>query len=140
MSIELESRVESALARVMRDAFPEVQVTSWSEPSNRESKHIGIKVESTGEEVPGTEIHLCDINIEATNLTGEERNLMRRMFANAHTAKETILLESKGAYVMPQGQPVEVMGAPRTAEDQNRRVITYELQASIQPTFITALP
>jgi hypothetical protein len=138
MSIELESRVESALARVMRDAFPEVQITSWSEPDNRESRHIGIKVESTGEEVPGTEIHLCDITIEAANLTGDERNLMRRMFANAHTAKETILLESKGAYVMPQGQPVEVMGAPRTAEDQNRRVITYELQASIQPTFITA--
>lgn len=140
MSAELETRVEAALSRVIKDAFPSVQITSWSEPDDREGKGIGIKVESTGEEVPGTEIHLCDISINAANLTGDERELMRRMFGNGITAKESLMQEAKGAYTTTQGQSVEVTGAPRTAEDQNRRVITYQLSASLQPTFISSLP
>ena len=138
MSEDLESRVESSLSKVMRDAFPNVQVTSWSSPEQRQDKYIGIKVESGVEEIPETEIHQCEITIEASNLESQERELMRHMLGNAYTAKDTIMTEAKGQYRTVRGQPVEVMAAPRTAEEQKRRLITYQFSASLQPTGIHA--
>lgn len=130
---ELETRVEQALKDVFKDAFPDVTLSSWSEPVERGQKSIGIKAESEGEDPIGTNIFTVNIEIEARNLEHHEREIMRQMLGNARNAKITLSEYSNKRYAMPKGQPVDVLQAGRSAENEKDRLINYTLSASIQP-------
>ena len=130
---DLETRVEGSLLRVLRDAFPGIPVFSFTDPGEREGTCLGVRVESGAENPIGTNIFDVAIEIEARNFDAAQRQLLADMIGNAYNAKETVAAYAGSQYVMPQGQPIEMVGAPRTVEDQNERVVTYSLTASIQP-------
>lgn len=130
---ELETRVEDALLRVFRDAFPGVAVHSYSDPGNREGKSLGIKVENGGEDPIGTNLFSVTAEIESRNFEPDERALLFDMLGNAYNAKETFLEYSGKLFSMPAGQPVELTGQPRTVEGETDRIVTYQLTAHIQP-------
>ena len=130
---ELETRVEQSLIRVFSDAFPGVEIASMTEPGERTGKCIGIKAESGMEDPIGTNMFPVSIEIESRNLNEGERQLMRDMVGNANSAKETLSAYSAKQFTMPRGQAVEMIGAPRTAEAQKERIVTFNLTATIQP-------
>lgn len=130
---DLEDRVEKSLLRVFRDAFVGVPVFSYTEPGAREGTCIGIKAESGAENPIGTNLFDVSIEIEARNLKSHQRQLLADMIGNAHNAKETLAIHAGSQFAMPRGQAVEMIGAPRTTEDQDERILTYSLLASIQP-------
>jgi hypothetical protein len=130
---ELETRVEGALLRVFRDAFPDVAVYSFTDPGERSGTSLGVKVESQGENPIGTNLFEVSVDIEARNFDEEKRTLLYDMLGNAYNAKETFLEHSSRLFAMPAGQPVEMNGQPRTAENENDRIVSYQLTATIQP-------
>lgn len=130
---DIDARVEDAIERVFRDAFPSVVIVTSSKPGERSGECIGIKAESGAEDPIGTNMFPVSVEIEARNLSIQSRHLMREMIGNAAAAKETISAYSAKAFAMPRGQAVEMLGAPRTVEDANDRIITYSLTATIQP-------
>ena len=130
---DLETRVEEALSRTFTDAFPGVTVGSWSSPATGTNKAIGVKVESEGEDPIGTNIFTTGIEVECQNLDYQERELMRQLIGNSRSAKETLAEHKQGRFSMPKGQPVEVLQSGRTADNENDRIITYTLSASLQP-------
>lgn len=130
---DLETRVEHSLLRVFREAFPTLQVQSYSDAAEASGPGIGIKVESGAENPQGTNIFDVSIEIEARNLAADQRQLMAEMIGNSKTALETLRLYANSKFIFPKGQPVEMMGSPRTVENQTERIVTYELSASIQP-------
>lgn len=130
---ELETRVEDALLRVFRDAFPGVAVHSYSDPGEREGKSLGIKIENGGEEPIGTNLFSVTAEIESRNFDAEERALLFDMLGNAYNAKETFLEYSAKLFSLPSGQPVELVGQLRTVENEKDRIVTYQINATIQP-------
>ena len=132
-SPDLESRVERSLLNVLKDAFPGVGVFSFSSPGERSGKCIGVRVESGSENPIGTNIFDVSIEVESQNLSDVERKLLGDMLGNSYSAKETITNNGLGQFSMPSGQPVEMIGAPRTVEGEHDRIVTYSLAASIQP-------
>jgi len=130
---DLESRVEQSLLRVFRDAFPRVQVQSYSDPAESSGPGIGIKVETGAENPQGTNIFDVTIEIESRNLDSEQRQLLVQMIGNSKRAQETLTINSSRKFIFPQGQPIEITGAPRTVENETERIVTYEISASIQP-------
>ena len=130
---DLETRVEQSLLRVFRDAFIDVDFASYAEPGERTGKCLGVKSESGAEDPIGTNMFPVSIEIEAVNFDEAERQLLHEMIGNAHNAKETISAYSAKQFAMPRGQAVEMLGAPRTVANQNERIITYNLIATIQP-------
>ena len=130
---ELETRVEDALLRVFRDAFPGVAVHSFSDPGERQGKSLGVKVENGGEDPIGTNLFSVTAEIESRNLDERERSLLFDMLGNSYNAKETFLEHSGKLFAMPAGQPVELTGQPRTVENENDRIVTFQLSATIQP-------
>jgi hypothetical protein len=130
---DLDCRVEDSLARVFRDAFPKVTIGTSSNPVERSGASIGIKAESGAEDPIGTNLFQVAIDIETRNLNVGQLQLMREMVGNSHVARETISAYSARAFCMPRGQAVEMTGAPRTVENENDRIITFSLSATIQP-------
>lgn len=130
---DLESRVETSLLRVFREAFPSLQVQSFSDPAEATGPGIGIKVETGAENPQGTNIFDVTVEVEARNLDSAQRQLLTEMIGSSKSAQQTFQLYSSRSYIFPQGQPVEMNGAPRTVENQTERIVTYELSASIQP-------
>ena len=130
---DLSSRVEDALLSVFREAFDKVPVFSNTSPGERSGTCIGIKVEEGAEEPIGTNMFDVSIEVEARNFSTDQAQLLADLIGNSHSAKETLSLYSSRHFVMPRGQAVEMLGAPRTVEDQGERIITYSLSASIQP-------
>jgi len=55
------------------------------------------------------------------------------MIGTATEAKETLATYSGSAFAMPAGQAVEMIGGPRTVENEGDRIVTYSLVATIQP-------
>jgi hypothetical protein len=130
---DLAERVEDSIARVFRDAFPGVTLGTSSKPAEESGASIGIKAESGAEEPIGTNIFPVAIEIQTRNIDAQQRELMRQMIGNADSAKETLSAYSAKAFTMTRGQAVEMLGAPRTVEDANDRIVTYSLVATIQP-------
>jgi hypothetical protein len=130
---DLESRVEHSLTRVLKDAFPGVPVHSLSDPGERAEKCIGVKVELGSENPIGTSLFDVSIEVKAQNLDAQQGLILANMIGTAHAAKETLSTHSARQFAMPRGQAVEMIGAPRTAEDEKTRIITYSLSATIQP-------
>lgn len=130
---DLQDRVEHALIRVFKDAFPGVSIASWSEPQEQAGKTIGIKAESQGEEPIGTNMFNVSIDIQTRNLDFSERELMRQMVGNSRAAVATLSEYNKGQFSMPKGQPIDVLQAGRSAENENDRITNYQLQALLQP-------
>jgi len=130
---DLAERVEDSIARVFRDAFPGVVIATSSKPEERVGTSIGIKAETGAEEPIGTNMFPISIDIETRNLDAPQRELMREMIGNADSAKQTVSAYSAKSFSMPRGQAVEMIGAPRTVENENDRIITYSLVATIQP-------
>lgn len=130
---DLDERVEDSIARVFRDAFPGVTLATSSKPAERSGTSIGIKAESGAEDPIGTNIFPVSVEIEARNLDSQQRELIRQMIGNADSAKETLSAYSAKAFTMPRGQAVEMIGAPRSVENENDRITTYSLVATIQP-------
>lgn len=130
---DLAERVEDSIARVFRDAFPGILIATSSKPVDRVGTSIGIKAESGGEEPIGTNMFPVAIDIETRNLETQHRELMREMIGNADAAKQTVSAYSAKSFTMPRGQAVEMIGAPRTVENENDRIVTYSLVATIQP-------
>ena len=130
---DLESRVENALIRVFREAFPSLQVQSFSDPAESAGSGIGIKAEAGAENPQGTNIFDVTVEIEARNLDPQQRQLLAEMIGSSRAAQQTFNLYSSKSFIFPQGQPVEINGAPRTVENQNERIVTYEILTSIQP-------
>ena len=130
---ELETRIESCLARTLTDAFPNMVIGSWSDPKERGGKSIGIKVDLQGENPQGTNIFDTTISIEGRNLDYNDRDLMRRMLGSSAVAQETITAYAAGKFRLTSGQPVAIEAITRSAEDETERVITYALSISVQP-------
>jgi hypothetical protein len=130
---ELETRIEDSIARVFRDAFPKVPVHSYGNPGERSGKCVGLRAELGAENPIGTNLYDCLVEIEARNFDAPDRQLLHDMIGNASAAKETLSTHSAKLFAMPRGQAVEMIGAPRTVEDQNERIITYSLSVTIQP-------
>ena len=130
---DIDARVEESIERVFRDAFPSVVIVTSSKPGTREGECIGIKAESGAEDPIGTNMFPVSVEIEARNLSMQSRQLMREMIGNADSAKETLSAYSAKAFTMPRGQAVEMLGAPRTVENADDRIVTYSLIATIQP-------
>jgi hypothetical protein len=130
---DLAERVEDSIARVFRDAFPGILIATSSKPVDRVGTSIGIKAESGAEEPIGTNMFPVAIDIETRNLETQHRELMREMIGNADAAKQTVSAYSAKSFTMPRGQAVEMIGAPRTVENENDRIVTYSLVATIQP-------
>jgi hypothetical protein len=130
---DLSNRVEASLLRVFREAFDGLPVFSFSDPGEQSGACIGIKTELGAEEPIGTNIFNVAIEVEARNLEPEQLQLLTDLIGNAHAGRDTIALYGAKQFVMPKGQPVEMAGAPRSVEDENERIITYSLTASIQP-------
>jgi hypothetical protein len=130
---DLAERVEDSIARVFRDAFPGIVIATSSKPEERVGTSIGIKAETGAEEPIGTNMFPISIDIETRNLDAQQRELMREMIGNADSAKQTVSAYSAKSFTMPQGQAVEMIGAPRTVENENDRIVTYSLVATIQP-------
>jgi hypothetical protein len=130
---DLESRVEDTVIRVFRDAFPSLSVWGFTQPGEREKRSIGISVVLGAENPIGTKLYDVAIEIETRNLNSDERQLVMDMVGTAHAAKETLSIYSASSFAMPSGQPVEMIGAPRTVENEGDRIVTYSLAATIQP-------
>lgn len=130
---DLSSRVEGALLSVFREAFDKVPVFSNMNAGERAGTCLGIKVEEGAEEPIGTNMFDVSIEVEARNLSADQAQLLAELIGNSHAAKETLQLYSARHFAMPRGQAVEMLGAPRTVEDQGERITTYSLSASIQP-------
>lgn len=130
---DLAERVEDSIARVFRDAFLKVTIGTSSKPADESGPSIGIKAETGAEDPIGTNIFPVSIDIQARNLDSQQRELMRQMIGNADSAKETLSAYSAKAFTMTRGQTVEMIGAPRTVENENDRITTYSLVATIQP-------
>jgi hypothetical protein len=130
---DLAERVEDSIARVFRDAFPGILIATSSKPVDRVGTSIGIKAESGAEEPIGTNMFPVAIDIETRNLETQHRELMREMIGNADAAQQTVSAYSAKSFTMPRGQAVEMIGAPRTVENENDRIVTYSLVATIQP-------
>lgn len=130
---DLSSRVEDALLSVFREAFDGIPVFSNTNAGKRSGTCIGIKAEEGAEEPIATNMFDVAIEVEARNLTADQAQLLAELIGNSHAAKETLQLYSARQFAMPRGQAVEMLGAPRTVEDQGERITTYSLSASIQP-------
>ena len=102
-------------------------------PGERTGKCIGIKTESGMEDPIGTNMFPINIEVEARNLDEGERHLMREMIGNSDSARETLSTYSAKQFSMPRGQSVEMIGSPRTVENQSDRIVTFNLIATIQP-------
>ena len=130
---DLDTRVELSLVRILSEAFPSYPVGSWSNSEEMEGSCIGVKAESGAEEPIGTNMFPVSIEIEARNLTEDDRQLLFEMVGNANSAKATVAEYSGGKFAMPQGQAVEMLGSPRTVENEKDHVISYSLSATVQP-------
>lgn len=131
---DLSARVERSIISVFKDAFPAVAIGSASDPAKRGESSIGVKADQQGENPQGTNIHDVEIGIEARNLDHPTRELLRQMVGTSRSAYNTITERGAKQFSLPAGDPVEVNGPIQSAEDQDERVITYTLTASIQPT------
>jgi hypothetical protein len=130
---DLESRIEDAIARVFRDAFPSLPVYCFTQPGEREKVCIGVSVALGAENPIGTKLYDVAIEVETRNLNNDERQLVMDMIGTATEAKETLATYSGSAFAMPAGQAVEMIGGPRTVENEGDRIVTYSLVATIQP-------
>jgi hypothetical protein len=130
---DLSTRVEDSILAVLREAFPGVRVASYSDSADDQFVSIGVRAESGPENPIGTNIFDVGIEVQCKNLSGIQLQLMSAMIGTAHAAKETIEANAGRSFVMPRGQAVEVLGASRVVEDENSRVVTQSLSASIQP-------
>lgn len=130
---DLGTRVEESLMRVFRDAFPNVAIHSYSDPGERTSPSIGIKAEQGAEDPIGTNIFPVSIDIETVNLNAAQRQLMSEMIGNSISARATISEFASKQFSLPKGDAVEVLASPRTVEDENGRITTYSLLATLQP-------
>jgi len=130
---DLETRVESSLLRVLRDAFPGVPCHAHTQPGESGGKCIGLKVESGAENPIGTNLFDVSIEIEARNIDAMERQLIFELFGNAYNARATLEIDTAKMFVMPRGQAVEMIGAPRTVEGDGERILSISLVASLQP-------
>ena len=126
-------RIEQSLERVLVDAFPGVPVHSFSDPGEREGRCIGIKAELGAENPIGTNLYDVAIDIESRGMTPGEIQLLTEMVGTASAAKETLSTHSAKQFVMPRGQAVEMIGSPRSVEDQGTRIVNFSLSATIQP-------
>lgn len=130
---DLATRLDDALLSVFREAFEGVEVYSFTSPGERSHSCIGIKTEVGQENPIGTNLFDVSVDIQARNLSAGQVQLLADMVGNSWSARETIERYSAGQFVMPRGQAVEMVGATRTTEDQDERVVTHSLIASIQP-------
>lgn len=131
---DLESRVEQSLSRVFRDAFPSYTIGSYGAPVELGGKSIGIKAERGAEDPIGTNMFPVTITIESHNFDEGDLQLLHDMIGNASNARATVAEYAAKQFSMPQGQAVEVAGAPRTVEEANERIVTYNLNATLQPS------
>lgn len=131
---DLSTRIEDALKSVFREAFAkDVSIFSNTDPGERSGSCIGIKTEEGAEEPIGTNMFDVSIEVEARNLDSAQTQLLSELIGTSSASKQTLQIYSSGHFAMPQGQAVEMLGAPRTVEDQGERITTYSLSASIQP-------
>lgn len=131
---DLPTRVERSLLSIFTDAFPSVALGVSSQPVKRGERSIGIKADQQAENPQGTNLHDVEITIEGRNLEFEERELLRRMIGNSRCALATLTERATKQFQLPKGDPVEVSGPEQTVEDENERIVSYTLTASIQPT------
>jgi hypothetical protein len=131
--LDLSQRVEESLLGILRDAFPGVRCSSYSDDAERDFVSIGVRVDVGAENPIGTNMFDVSVEVEARNLDPRALQILADMLGNSRDAKETLEAKAGRLYTMPRGQAVEMIGAPRTVEEEDSKIVTYQLSATIQP-------
>jgi hypothetical protein len=131
---DLETRMEQAVLEVLRDAFPAVdEIASWSDPRTDAGRYLSVRVETAGEEIPNTGIESLTVTITGKNLTEGERRMLKDLYGSAGAAREALLINAAGKFVLPAGEAVEVGPGTRVAEGNIDRLTSYNFTVSAQP-------
>lgn len=137
---DLETRIEQAITRVLRDAFPAVEsIVSWAQPGSDEGRYLSVRVESAGEEIPGSAIESLQVTVTGKNLNDGERQMLKTLYGTGPAARETLSIYASGKFVMPKGEAVTVDAGSRVAQANIDRLTIYNFTVSAQPAELSEL-
>lgn len=135
---DLETRMEQAVLSVLRDAFPAVdEIVAWSAPRTDAGRYLSVRVETAGEELPNTGIESLSVTVTGKNLTEGERRMLKDLYGSAGAARDTLLINATGKFILPAGEAVQVGPGTRIAEGNVDRLTSYNFTVSAQPAELT---